>query len=163
MGLDHVAGATGATSETAVQKLHDLHEAALIDMGDFVGGMLKYLRRHPVAKVTVAGGMGKMTKLGQGLLDLHSRRGEVDLEWLAARIVEAGGPGELAVRVRDANTAKEAFELADAAGIDVAARVAEAAWATAAKVLQDTDAALETVIFDRTGQLLARTPFRNVH
>ena len=32
-----------------MQKLHGLPEIALIDMGDFVGGMLKYLRRHPVA------------------------------------------------------------------------------------------------------------------
>jgi cobalt-precorrin-5B (C1)-methyltransferase len=163
MGLDHVAGSTGNTSEAAVQKLHGLHEVALIDMGDFVGGMLKYLRRHPVAKVTIAGGMGKMTKLGQGLLDLHSRRGDVDLDWLAVRALQAGGSNELAARVRDANTAKEAFELADAAGIDVAARVAEAAWATAAKALHDSDIALETVIFNRTGQLLARAPFRNVH
>ncbi len=52
-------------------------------MGDFVGGMLKYLRAHPVEQVTVAGGVGKMSKLGQGMLDLHSRRGEVDLDWLA--------------------------------------------------------------------------------
>src|SRR5262249_50694098 len=40
-GLAHIAGATGATSEKAVQRLYDLPEAALIDMGDFVGGMLK--------------------------------------------------------------------------------------------------------------------------
>jgi cobalt-precorrin-5B (C1)-methyltransferase len=162
-GLDHVAGSTGATSEAAVRKLHGLDEVALIDMGDFVGGMLKYLRRHPVARVTIAGGMGKMTKLGQGLLDLHSRRGDVDLDWLAAKTAEAGGSGELAAAVRGANTAKQAFELADAAGVDVAARVAEAAWATAATALRDSDTALETVIFDRTGQLLARTPFRKVH
>jgi cobalt-precorrin-5B (C1)-methyltransferase len=163
MDLDHVAGSTGTTSEAAVQKLHSLHEVALIDMGDFVGGMLKYLRRHPVPKVTIAGGMGKMTKLGQGLLDLHSRRGDVDLDWLAARTLEAGGASELAAHVRNANTAKEAFELANAAGINVGAGVAEAAWATAAKALRDCDIALEIVIFDRTGQLLARTPFRKVH
>ena len=90
-GLEHVAGATGATSEAAVAKLHGLAEQALIDMGDFVGGMLKYLRRHPIGRVTIAGGMAKMSKLGQGLLDLHSRRGEVDLQWLAARATEAGG------------------------------------------------------------------------
>ena len=59
----------------AVQKLHGLPEIALIDMGDFVGGMLKYLRAHPVARVTLAGGVAKMTKLAQGMLDLHSKRG----------------------------------------------------------------------------------------
>ena len=78
-GLTHIAGATGAASEAAVKKLHGLPEIALIDMGDFVGGMLKYVRSHPVARVTIAGGVGKMTKLAQGLLDLHSRRGSVDL------------------------------------------------------------------------------------
>jgi cobalt-precorrin-5B (C1)-methyltransferase len=162
MGLAHVAGSTGSTSEAAVQKLHDLHEVALIDMGDFVGGMLKYLRRHPVQKITIAGGMGKMTKLGQGLLDLHSKRGEVDRDWLAETTIEAGGSSELAARVREANTAKEAFELAGAAGIDIGARIAEAAWTTAAKVLHGSDMALETVIFDRSGKLLARTAFRKV-
>ena len=42
-----------STSEAAVQRLHGLPEHALIDMGDFAGGMLKYLRRHPVPRVTV--------------------------------------------------------------------------------------------------------------
>src|SRR5437764_6833432 len=77
-GLTHVAGSTGAASEAAVRKLHDLSEIALIDMGDFVGGMLKYLRTHPVRRVTIAGGVGKMTKLAQDLPDLHSRPGAVD-------------------------------------------------------------------------------------
>jgi cobalt-precorrin-5B (C1)-methyltransferase len=162
MGLQHVAGSTGNTSELAVQKLHGLHEVALIDMGDFVGGMLKYLRRNPVARVTIAGGMGKMTKLGQGLLDLHSKRGEVDLEWLAGLLVAAGGSDQVAGAIRAANTAKEAFEIADRAGIDIGARVAEASWTTASDVLRESDVELEIIIFDRAGQLLARTPFRRV-
>ena len=49
-GLDHVAAATGTTSEAAVQRLLRLPEIALIDMGDFVGGTLKYLRAHPVPR-----------------------------------------------------------------------------------------------------------------
>lgn len=162
MGLQHVAGSTGNTSEQAVQKLHGLHEVALIDMGDFVGGMLKYLRRNPVARISIAGGMGKMTKLGQGMLDLHSKRGEVDRDWLAQLASAADGTAELADSIRAANTAKDAFEIADRAGIRLGGRVAEAAWITAAHVLRDCDIELETVIFDRDGQLLAQTPFRRV-
>ncbi len=161
MGLQHVAGSTGNTSEQAVQKLHGLHEVALIDMGDFVGGMLKYLRRHTVARVTIAGGMGKMTKLGQGLLDLHSKRGEVDLQWLSRLVVEAGSD-EAVHAIGAANTAKEAFEIADRFGISLGERAAAAAWITAADVLRESGVELETVIFDRNGQLLARTPFRRV-
>src|SRR5882724_7862129 len=44
LGLTHVAGATGRMSEQAVLRLTQLPENALIDMGDFAGGMLKYLR-----------------------------------------------------------------------------------------------------------------------
>ena len=65
-GIDHVAGSTGSTSEQAVQRIHGLSELALLDMGDFAGGMLKYLRRNPVPRVTIAGGFGKLTKLAQG-------------------------------------------------------------------------------------------------
>src|SRR5579872_6766605 len=47
-GLEHIAAATGSTSERAVQSLYGMPEHALIDMGDFAGGTLKYLRSHPV-------------------------------------------------------------------------------------------------------------------
>ena len=162
-GLDHITGSTGSTSEAAVRALHGLPEIALIDMGDFVGGMLKYLRRHRIAKVTIAGGFAKLTKLGQGLLDLHSRRGAVDFAWLAARVAEAGGDEALVKRTLHANTAKEVSDLALLRGIDIGSLVAEAAWRTAAKALHGSDIALEIVIFDRDGGLIARTPFRQVH
>lgn len=158
-GLGHVAGATGATSEAAVRALHGLPEQALIDMGDFAGGMLKYLRVHPVAKVTVAGGFAKMVKLGQGVLDLHSRAGPIDLAWLAERVTEAGGSAALARWVPQANTALEVLQRAQAEGIDLAATVAEHAWRRAARTLS-AEAALEIAVFDRQGALLARTPFR---
>ncbi|MFZ2101869.1 MAG: cobalt-precorrin-5B (C(1))-methyltransferase, partial [Oricola sp.] len=47
-GLTHVLGATGSTSEAAAQKIYGLPEIALLDMGDFAGGLLKYLRAHPL-------------------------------------------------------------------------------------------------------------------
>ena len=132
-GLTHVAGVTGATSEDAVRKLYELPEQALIDMGDFVGGMIKYLRAHPVPRVTIAGGFAKMTKLAQGRLDLHSRRGEVDLADLAERVAAAGGGAELTARIAAANSALHAFQLAESRGFDLAGLVAGAAWRVAAR------------------------------
>jgi cobalt-precorrin-5B (C1)-methyltransferase len=162
-GLLHIAGATGSVSEAAVQKLHDLPEIALIDMGDFVGGMLKYLRSHPVERVTIAGGVAKISKLGQGLLDLHSSRGEVDLAWLAGLARGAGGSERLAATVLAANTAKEAFETAAAEGVDLARPVAEAAWRTASQAVRAGASELEIVVVDRVGVILARTGLRPVH
>ena len=156
-GLDHIAGATGATSEEAVRKLHNLSEVALIDMGDFVGGMLKYVRSHPARRVTIAGGFAKMTKLAQGLLDLHSKRGEVDRARLARFVAEAGGDEAMIASVAGANTALEVLERTRGKGLDVAAHVARAAWNIAADVLQRGDVLLDIAIFDRQGELLART------
>jgi cobalt-precorrin-5B (C1)-methyltransferase len=172
-GITHIAGSTGATSESAVQKLYGLTEIALIDMGDFVGGMLKYLRRHPVPLVTIAGGAGKMTKLAQGLVDLHSRRGAVDLKALASLATTAGGGapqspvriagfasvtalGELIAR---SNTAAEAFAHAAAEGVALGDAVAHAARTTAQRVVEGSPIAVEVMLFDRDGALVGRAPF----
>jgi len=164
-GFAHVAGSTGAASEAAVRALHGLPDVALIDMGDFVGGMLKYLRGHPVPRVTIAGGVAKMTKLAQGLLDLHSKRGAVDLPALAALASAAGGAPVLAARIAGANTAAQAFAEAGADGIALGDTVAAAAWQTAARVVAGSDMAiaLEIVLFDRDGRLVGRAPFRPAH
>ncbi len=158
-GLTHVAGATGNTSEKAVQAHHGLHEIALIDMGDFVGGMLKYLRDHPVPKVTIAGGVAKMTKLAQGMLDVHSKRGLADLEALAKLAGEAGASDELAAQIAAANTVSQAFALAGENGLALGDRIAALAWKTAAKALKDPQIALEILVYDREGRLVGRTAF----
>lgn len=154
-GLTHVAGATGSTSEAAVRALHRLPEQALIDMGDFVGGMLKYLRAHPVPRVTIAGGPAKLTKLAQGRLDLHSRRGAVDLEALAGLARAAGADAALAARIEGANTALEAFTLAGAAGLALPAAVAGRARAVAQAVVEGTPVRVDVALFGRDGRLLA--------
>jgi cobalt-precorrin-5B (C1)-methyltransferase len=158
-GLTHIVGSTGANSETAAQKLYGLPEIALIDMGDFVGGMLKYLRRHPVPRVTIAGGVAKMTKLAQGLTDLHSKRGEVDRTALAKFAAAAGADEKVQRDVLTANTAAQAFALAHAAGIALGDRVARAAQETAADIVAGTDIAVEVVLFDRDRNLVGRAPF----
>jgi len=160
-GLTHIAGSTGSSSEAAVQKFYDLPEIALIDMGDFVGGMLKYLRRHPVPRVTIAGGVAKMTKLAQGLTDLHSKRGAVDLAELANVAAAAGASAPLCERIIAANTTAEAFALAHAEGIAIGDLVAQAAQETAAGVAAGRDIAIEIVVFDREQNLVGRAPFKS--
>jgi len=163
IGLTHVAGATGRTSEAAVRQLHHLPEQALIDMGDFVGGMLKYLRAHPVPQVTIAGGVAKMTKLAQGLLDLHSGRGSVDFVALAEFADRAGGAGALHEKILHANTAAEAFGHAAQDGVSLGDVVARAAWQNAQRVVEGKDIAVEVVLFDREGRAVGHAPFAAAH
>ena len=155
-GLDHVAGATGSTSEAAVRRYYDLPESALIDMGDFVGGMLKFLRRHPVPRVTIAGGVAKMTKLAQGRLDLHSRKGAVDLEALAAVAREVGAGDALAHAIANANTTALAFRLAEGEGLALGDAIAGAAHRRAAAVVAGAGIEIDVLLFDRDARLVGR-------
>jgi len=163
MGLTHLAGAVGATSEAAVKTIHDLPDAALIDMGDFVGGMLKYLRAHPVPRLTIAGGVAKMTKLAQGLLDLHSKRGAVDLATLAHLAQTAGGSAALRTRILASNTAAEAFLHAEQDGIRLGDAVAHAAQQSAAQVVAGSGIAIEVLLFDRDGRPVGKADFAPAH
>jgi cobalt-precorrin-5B (C1)-methyltransferase len=156
-GIRHVAGSTGSTSEAAVAALHGLEEVALLDMGDFVGGMLKYIRKNPLPRVTVAGGFAKMTKLGQGLLDLHSRSGSVDLAWLAGLAADAGADMATQARIGQAASAQEALLIAAQSGLDLAAPVAAAAQRTATVLMAGSGVGIDIAVFDREGRLLAET------
>jgi cobalt-precorrin-5B (C1)-methyltransferase len=161
MGLPHIAGATGSSSEAAIQALHGLPDVALIEMGDFVGGMLKYLREHPVSRVSIAGGVAKLTKLAQGRLDLHSRRGEADLDALAVLARAHGASDGTAARMAGANTVAEAFAIAGE--IPLGDAIAAAAWQVAARALRPAATELEIAVFDRAGALVGRRPFALVH
>ncbi len=149
-GHRHVAACTGSTSEKAVAELYGLPEDALLDMGDFAGAVLKYLRRHPVPRLTVAGGFAKLSKLADGHLDLHSGRSQVDLAGLARR---AGLP-----HLATANTAMEALRLAEAAGVPLADRVADAARREALAVLAGAPVDVDVVVIDRAGRTAGRAP-----
>ncbi|MEM1386712.1 MAG: cobalt-precorrin-5B (C(1))-methyltransferase [Pseudomonadota bacterium] len=142
-GLRHVAGCTGATSEQVVQAMHALPDHAMLDMGDFAGGMLKYLAKHPLERLTIGGGIGKMTKLAQGAMDLHSGRSQVDLADLAARFDAAA--------VADMASAAEAF---GTIGAPMAAWVAQTAQARVAAYLPST--AVDVVVIDRGGTVLGQ-------
>lgn len=147
MGLRHVAGCTGATSEDAVRAYYGLPIEAMLDMGDFAGGVLKYLRDHPVARVTIGGGFGKIVKLAQGALDLHSGRSQIDLDWLAAQVPEL--PRE---QVLAANTAQEVLDLA--AGTGLAGRVAGQALRTVVDILRDAPVVADVMIVSRDGRII---------
>jgi cobalt-precorrin-5B (C1)-methyltransferase len=155
-GHTHVAGCTGSTSEKTVQQLYGLPEDALLDMGDFAGAVLKYLRRHPVPRLTIAGGIGKLAKLAEGHLDLHSARSQVSFTALAELVAGAGGPADLVAAVRQANTALDALQRSQAAGFPLGDLVAAGARRTAEGVLLGAPVAVDVVVIDRTGAIVGR-------
>jgi cobalt-precorrin-5B (C1)-methyltransferase len=156
-GLDHIAGSTGSTSEAAIADRLNLPLIALIDMGDFAGGLLKYVRDHPVPRLTIAGGFAKISKLAQGALDLHSARSEVDKAALAAIAADLGAGGDIQSAIGAANTAAQALEIGVTAGIDLASVIAQRAAGVAANVLAGAPVRCDVAIIDRQGTILAHT------
>jgi cobalt-precorrin-5B (C1)-methyltransferase len=154
-GLTHVAAAAGSTSERVVRQLHGLPEIALIDMGDFAGATFKYLRRHPLPRLTLGGGFGKLVKLAQGHRDLHSARSEVDLGALADLLGTLGAPSPDVEAGRRANTANEVLGQALRAGLPLGDAVAERARRVAAEETGPA-VAVEVVVVDRAGNIVGR-------
>jgi cobalt-precorrin-5B (C1)-methyltransferase len=158
-GRVHVAACTGSTSEATARAEYGLEDDALLDMGDFAGAVLKYLRRHPVPRLTIAGGFGKLAKLAEGHLDLHSGRSQVSLAAIAALVDDPA----VAARITAAGTALEALRLAEDAGLRLGELVAERAKKVAEGVLREAPVAVDVLVIDRSGVIVGRTtPGRGV-
>ncbi|MFD7745278.1 cobalt-precorrin-5B (C(1))-methyltransferase [Streptomyces sp. NPDC059698] len=155
-GLTHVAGCTGSTSERTVAAEYGLPEIALLDMGDFAGAVLKYVRRHPVDRLTICGGFAKLSKLAAGHLDLHSARSQVDKPFLADLARRGGADDGLASRIATANTGLEALRLCEAAGVPLGDLVASRARDEALAVLRGAPVAVDVICIDRAGAVVGR-------
>ncbi|WP_418958157.1 cobalt-precorrin-5B (C(1))-methyltransferase [Streptomyces tritici] len=156
-GLTHVAGCTGSTSERTVTELYELPEIALLDMGDFAGAVLKYVRQHPVDRLTLCGGFAKLSKLAAGHLDLHSARSQVDKPFLAELARAAGASESLAAEIAAANTGLAALRLCEAAGVPLGDAVAARARDEALAVLRGAPVTVDVVCIDRAGTVVGRS------
>jgi cobalt-precorrin-5B (C1)-methyltransferase len=154
-GLGHIAAVTGATSERAVRRLYDLPEHGLIDMGDFVGGTLKYLRAHPVDRLTIAGGFAKLAKLADGHLDLHSARSRVDVAALAGLLGSLGAEPAAVLAAGRAAGAGEVLALAGPRRRALAHAVARRAREVALATLSGATA-IDVAVVDGNANLVAR-------
>jgi cobalt-precorrin-5B (C1)-methyltransferase len=159
VGHAHVAAATGSVSEAGVRQIHRLPDSALIDMGDFAGGTLKYLRVHPVPRLTLAGGFGKLTKLAQGHLFLHSARSRVDLRALGETLASLGASAALLEEASQATTAAQVLALANRHGLPIADAIAAGAKRKACDVLRSREIDVEVYVFDRRGEAIGHAAF----
>jgi cobalt-precorrin-5B (C1)-methyltransferase len=159
-GSPHVAACTGRTSEGAVAQVHGLPQQALLDMGDFAGATLKYLRRHPVPRLTIAGGPAKLCKLAQGHLDLHSARSAVDLTALARSVADAGGGAGLARDVAGSATVLQAMEYCDGEGFRLGDLVAAGALEQALRVLSPAPPEVDVLVVGRRGDVVGTAASR---
>jgi len=156
-GIEHIAACTGSTSERATQAFYELPDMALIEMGDIVGAVLKYLNRHPIPQLTLACGFGKLTKLAQGEMNLHSNTSRIDFSFLASLASDAGANAILVNQLRQANTGLEALEIAQQHKLPLADLVCNTALTVVRSRLK-TNTQVDIVAVDRQGNIVGQAP-----
>lgn len=159
-GFTHLAATTGNASEAAIKAHYQLDETALIEMGDFVGALLKHIRKlekanKSLTKLSICGGFGKLTKLANGHMDLNSRVSSIDFEQLAQIATDQGATQALLTKIKSANTSIEALTLCNDADIDLALFVCEKAL-TFCRHYIPYHIELEVWAINRKGEFVAR-------
>jgi cobalt-precorrin-5B (C1)-methyltransferase len=138
-----------------MRRVYGLPEIALIEMGDFVGAVLKHLRKVPVPRLSLCGGFGKISKLAAGHMDLHSRHSSIDLPQLAGWAANIGADANLQAAIIAANTSQQALALAHAAGIALGDAVCAHALAFARSVVPP-QVQVEVFAIDRQGGIVGQ-------
>lgn len=152
-GLAHIAATTGNSSEKAIKQKHQLPEMALIEMGDFLTAVVKHLNKVPIAKLSLCGGFGKISKLANGHINLHSSSSSIDFDHLALMAKVAGADEALQQAITQANTSIEALQLCQQANIDLAAAVCQQALLVLQQKLPQT-MELEVSAINRKGEFV---------
>ena len=152
-GVQHIAATTGNSSEKAIKTQYQLNEIALIEMGDFVGAVLKHVKRHPVKKLSLCGGFGKISKLANGHLDLNSRASSIDFEQLAETAKGLGADAALMQAIIESNTSIQALELCRQKNIDLAESVCQQALLKARTIIPE-NIEVDVWVIDRQGRMI---------
>jgi cobalt-precorrin-5B (C1)-methyltransferase len=157
----------GRTEKGAMALFSGLAESSFVEVGDFTGAALRQAARGGIAKVVFVGMAGKLSKLAGGVLMTHYTRSKVPTVLLADITRAAGGTAELAADVAQANTARHALELWQAAGLAAAAgtelcrRTADVLARFCAGLAAGYAPEVEVIMVDFTGRgVLAAFPAR---
>ena len=152
----HIVLTTGGRSEKFAMRLLSLPEVAFVEMGIFTGRALQRCVARGAERATLAGMIGKFSKLAQGHFQTHVAGNQVDPPYLAQVAEGCGGSAALTAEIRQANTARHVQELVQAAGLTsfFVAICQEVADRSRAHV--DGRLAVEAIMFDFDGTLLGR-------
>ncbi len=156
-GVPTLVLATGGRTERgAMRLLPHLPEVAFVEVGDFTGAALRRAVEHGLTEVVFVGMIGKLTKLASGILMTHYTKSKVDTGLLAEiTAAHGGGPDDIA-EIREAPTARRAYEIWEDSGLlracadDVCSRVADTLHRFSAEVGRPLHA--KAAMVDFTGQ-----------
>lgn len=112
-GEQHVVLSTGGRSETYMRRLlPHLSEMAFVEMGEFTGAALQRGVEVGCVRVSLAGMIGKFSKLAMGHFMTHVAGNQVDVRFLASLALDVGASADIMREMETANTARHFQEIA---------------------------------------------------
>ena len=82
-----------------------------VKCSNFIGKTIDMAYEFQLSSLLLIGHLGKLVKLGSGIMNTHSKYADGRMETLSSCVLLAGGTGELARRILDCNTTDEAVEV----------------------------------------------------
>ncbi|HZQ37154.1 MAG TPA: cobalt-precorrin-5B (C(1))-methyltransferase [Dehalococcoidia bacterium] len=155
-GQSEVVLSTGGRSEQFAQRLIDLPEVCFVEMGEFTGFALKRAAQRRMRRATLAGMIGKFSKIAHGHFMTHVAGNRVDPAFLAGLAGRAGASPDLQQQMANANTARHVQELAQAHGLDRFFDLVAGATAASSNAHVHGALAVEAILFDFDGRVLGR-------
>lgn len=125
---------------------------------NFVGRILDMAGELGFSGILLAGHLGKLVKLGCGIMNTHSKEGDGRMETLLACALRAGAGTGTLKRIQEANTTEQALEELKAAGIlkeTMGALLERMDWYMRRRVPETLETGI--LVFDAAGTLLGAT------
>jgi len=122
LGNEWVVLTTGGRSEEFAKVLlgNRLPDHCFVQMGDFAGYSIRQCELKKIKKATIAGFVGKLTKISMGVKQTHVRGSHVDMEFMAKVALECLPTisPSLIEEIEKANTARHVAEIIVANNVD---------------------------------------------
>ncbi|MFA7553302.1 MAG: cobalt-precorrin-5B (C(1))-methyltransferase [Spongiibacteraceae bacterium] len=159
-GVTHMAACTGNTSEIFAQQQFGLNDMSLLEMGDFVGAVFKYLKKEPIGRLSIVGGFGKISKLALGHKDLHSKKSAINFQFLADRAAELGADAAMTKAIKKANTSIETLAICN--DLPLGDLICQHAWQHARNAIP-AEIELDLWAIDRQGRQVGHYSLTHSH
>jgi len=158
MGDNTVVLTTGGRSEDYAKKILELPEHSFIQMGDFSGYTISQCGKKNVKKAYVGGFIGKLAKMATGVKQTHVKGSKVNMEFLSELAKKCNTEEKTIQEIKNANTARNVQEIVLENNVEGFFTQICSEVYKQMKNHSENKIAIEVILFDFDGNVLARHP-----
>jgi len=158
MGDDTVVLTTGGRSEDFARNVFDLPDHSFVQYGDFSGYTISQSAKKVMSKAHVGGIIGKLAKMATGVKQTHVKGSKVNMEYLSELAKKCKAEEKIIQEIKNANTARNVQEIILENNVEgLFAQICSEVYKQM-KNHSENKTAIEVILFDFDGSVLARCP-----